>query len=132
MELVEAGYSPREEWYDLKTVEGGRVQVRRMNHGESNEFTDLRMSFIPMQTEEDSEESGARARTTVKLSRHYSFSRFVLDHNLGKDGRKFDFKKRRDVDDLDAAVGDEIAQLIDDHNESPIESQGGLPNSEES
>lgn len=132
MELIEAGYRPREEWYDLESVEGGRVRIRKLNHGESNELTDLRMSFVPMADEENDGEMATRAKTTLKLSRHFSFSKCIVEHNLGHDGKAFDFSKRRDVDDLDSNVGDEIARLIDKHNASPIEGDGGLPNFEES
>ena len=127
MELVEAGFKPREKVFDLESVEGGQVTLRRMNHGESNELTDLRLALRLTSDEDES----ASAKTTIKLSRHYSFSRSIVDHNLSYKGKKFDFKKRRDVDNLDPVIGDEIANLIDDHNES-IEGTSDIPNSEES
>ena len=128
MELVEAGFKPVEKTYELEKVEGGWVSLRRLNHGQSNELTDLRLMFVPG---DDDEEESARARTSIKVGRHYSFSHCIVDHNLGADGRKFDFKKRRDVDNLDPMIGDEVADLIDKHNET-IEESGDLPNSSES
>lgn len=129
MELVEAGFKPRQETYELESVPGGYVELKRLNHGESNELTDLRLAYIPAKSDDDDDVSGA-AKTTIRLSRHYSFSRSIVDHNLGKNGKKFNFKKRRDVDDLDPVIGDEIAQLIDKHNETMEENE--IPNSSKS
>jgi hypothetical protein len=129
MTLVEAGFQPREQRYDLETVEGGWVELRRMNHGESNELAGLRVTF-QLRSEDEDQEAAASARTTIKLSRHYSFNRVIKDHNLASKGKKFDFSKRRDVDTLDAVIGDEIARLIDKHNET-LEETGGSPNSKE-
>ena len=127
MELVEAGFRPSEQTYELKSIAGGQVTLRRMNHGESNELTDLRLS-LQLTSDEEQEPS---AKTTIRLGRHYSFSRCIVDHNLSHKGKKFDFKKRRGVDDLDPVVGDEIADLIDTHNEK-IEGTSDIPNSEKS
>lgn len=128
MELVEAGFKPVEKTYELDTINDGWVTLRRLNHGQSNELTDLRLMFVPS---EDEAEESATARTSIKVGRHYSFSHCIVDHNLGVNGRKFDFKKRRDVDGLDPVIGDEVADLIDKHNET-IEESGDLPNSKES
>ena len=129
-ELVEASFKPREEQFDLESIGGGWVILRRLNHGDSNELSGLRVAFtIRGQGEEDGDAS-ASARTTIKLSRHYSFSRMIVDHNLAKNGKKYDFAKRRDVDDLDPVIGDEIANFIDQHNET-LEASGDTPNSTE-
>ena len=128
-DLVEASFKPRDERFDLESIKGGWVELARLNHGASNELAGLRVAFTLRGDDEDSERS-ASARTTIKLSRHYSFSRMILDHNLGKKGKKYDFKKRRDVDDLDPVIGDEIANLIDKHNET-LEASGDIPNSNE-
>lgn len=126
-ELVEAGFQPREKTYDLESVEGGWVKLRRMNHGESNELAGLRVAFT-IKGENEDEDSAASARTTIKLSRHYSFGKVILDHNLATKGRQYNFSKRADVDGLDPVIGDEVATLIDKHNES-LEESGGIPNS---
>lgn len=129
MELVEAGFKPNQETYELKSVEGGVVTLRRLNHGESNELTDLRLS-LQLNTADDDEERETSAKTTIRLSRQYSFNKAIVDHNLARNGKKFNLKKRRDVDELDPLIGDEIAELIDKHNEK-IEGTDDIPNSEE-
>jgi hypothetical protein len=132
MTLVEAGFQPREQEFPLDTVEGGWVRLRRMNHGESNELAGLRVAFQIRGNDGEDEDDprSASARTTIKLSRHYSFARVILDHNLGAKGKQLDFKKRRDVDNLDPVIGDEIANLIDKHNET-LEDSVDIPNSNE-
>ena len=125
MELVEAGFKPDVKTFELEAIQGGWVELVRLNHGESNELTDLTLQFTPAEEEDTS----GQARTTTKIGRHYSFSHCIRDHNLGHDGKKCDFKKRRDVDELDPVVGDEIARLIGNHNESLDE--GDIPNSNE-
>lgn len=128
-DIVEAGYQPREQIYDLETIEGGWVKLRRMDHGESNELSGLRVAF-QLKGDNEDEDAAASARTTIKLSRHYSFGKVILDHNLGTKGKLYDFKKRRDVDNLDPVIGDEVANLIDKHNET-LEATGDIPNSNE-
>ncbi len=128
-DLVEASFKPREQDFPLESVKGGWVKLRRLNHGDSNELAGLRVAFT-LRGEDEDKEASASARTTIKLSRHYSFSRMIVDHNLAKSGKKYDFKKRRDVDDLDPVIGDEIANLIDEHNET-LEASGDIPNSKE-
>ncbi len=128
-DLVEASFKPREEQFDLESIEGGWVKLRRLNHGDSNELAGLRVAFT-LKGEDEDRDASASARTTIKLSRHYSFSRMVVDHNLAKSGKKYNFEKRRDVDDLDPVIGDEIANLIDKHNET-LEASGDTPNSSE-
>ena len=129
MELVEAGFKPNEETYELKSIAGGSVTLRRLNHGESNELTDLRLS-LQLNTADDDDERETSAKTTIRLSRQYSFARAIVDHNLAHKGKKFNLNKRRDVDSLDPVVGDEIAELIDKHHER-IEGSDDIPNSEE-
>lgn len=130
MEIVEAGFRQSEKTYELESIEGGWVTLKRLNHGQSNELADLRLTFVPGRGEGE-DENTATARTSIKIGRHYSFSRCISNHNLGADGKKFDFSKRRDVDALDPTIGDEVADLIDKHNET-IEGTGDIPNSSES
>ena len=110
-ELVDVGFRPREHIYDLEEMPGAWVELRRLDHGQSNELTDVRLAFV---AGEDEEEGQARLRS--KSGRHYQFARCIVDHNLSADGKKLDFSKRRDVDKIDPVVGDEIANLIDEHN----------------
>ena len=119
--LVEAGFRSREKRYDLKTLEGGWVKLKRMNHGHSNELTDLRLSF------EASKEGSGKATISTKVGRHFAFEHSIVDHNLGSDGKKYDFARPEDVDALDPNYGDEISDLIDSHQE--LVSGSELPNS---
>ena len=122
--LVEVGFVQREQTYDLEKWDGVWVTIRRLSHGKSNELSDLRLAFTPGEEEEDK----GQARLQSKSSRHFAFKSAIVDHNMAIGGRKLDMSKRRDVDSIDPIVGDEIAQLIDDHQEK----LGDNPNSDAS
>ena len=124
-DLVEAGFKPREKRYDLEMIEGGWVKLRRMSHGSANELTDVRLSF-----ESGKGKGQAKARLSTVTGRQFQFEKAVVDHNLGDNGRKYNFSKPEDVDALDPSIGDEIAQLIDDHQD--LVEDDDIPNSEAS
>ena len=125
-ELVEAGFKPREKRYDLESLEGGWIRLRRMDHGHANELTDIRLSFV----QEEKAEGGGKATISTKAGRQFSFEHAVVDHNLSSGGKKCDFKNPKDVDALDPVCGDEIANLIEQHQE--LVEEADLPNSEAS
>ncbi len=110
-ELVEVGFRPREKHYDLEEMAGAWVELRRLDHGQSNELTDVRLAFVAGEEEEE-----GQARLRSKSGRHFQFSRCIVNHNLAIKGQKLDFSKRRDVDRIDPVIGDEVANLIDEHN----------------
>jgi len=126
-QVVEARHRPNKKVFQLETVVNGFVELRRLNHGESNELSDQRLAFYASQ-EDDSQ---GKASIQTKIGRQYSFKKCIIGHNLGHGGKLFDFSKRRDVDDLDPVIGDEIAGLIEAHNET-LEESGEAPKSQES
>lgn len=111
--LVEATARPSEQKYPLTSLDGGWVLLRRLTHGEANERLDKVITFVPGK---DGEEDRTLISTT--RARHHDFAACVVDHNLGIDGRKADFRKSDDVDALDQAWGDEIHELITKHNDA--------------
>lgn len=125
-QIVEAGHRPSRKIFPLETVKEGYVELRRLSHGESNELSDQRLAFYA--SEEDGQ---GKASIQTKVGRHFSFKKCIVDHNLGAGGKRFNFDKRRDVDDLDPVIGDEIAGLIEKHNET-LEETGEAPKSQES
>ena len=129
MSVVEAGFKPREKRYDLDTVEDGWVKLRRMSHGSANELTDIRLSFVQDESTGKGKGKG-KAKISTVTGRQYQFDKAVVDHNLGHDGKPYDFAKPEDVNDLDPTIGDEIAELIDDHQD--LVKDDDIPNSEAS
>ena len=52
-ELVEVGFKPREKRYELEEWTGAWVDLRRLDHGQSNELTDVRLAFVPGEENEE-------------------------------------------------------------------------------
>lgn len=112
-ELVNARSTSTEKTFDLESVDGGWVTIRRLKHGESTERLDEILSFRP----------GVSADTTVRVlsnwkARIFDFSHCIVDHNLGDEsgGTKFDFSKEADVYELAEDIGDEIQGIINGHH----------------
>lgn len=119
--LVAAKAIMVEKRYDLETCPGGWVKLRRFKHGESSARTDQAMTFT-------GGEEGGQANLSTRRIRLFDFAKAIVDHNLSDGQRKYDFTKPADVDDLESAIGDEIARLIEKHNE--VLTVGDIPNSD--
>lgn len=127
-ELVNAKARPREEVYDLKSLPGGWVKIRRFNHGER---IDRLSKVLVMSVEGDEEDASPEARINHLAARQHDFAHAILDHNLGDgNGYKYNFKKKEDVMAIDGEVGDEIDDLIQIHQAVIPDSE--VPNSERS
>jgi hypothetical protein len=100
------------EKFDLKSCDGGFVELRRMTYGEKLERRQISMDMY-------GEGSGKQARVQMDLAASktalFEFSRLVLDHNLeDENGTKLNLKSPTDLSRLDPRIGDEIEQLIAD------------------
>ncbi len=124
MSLVNAEARPSVERYELTSIEGGWIKVRRFDHGERID----RLSKILVMGIDDDGERGS-ATINHRASRLHDFEKAIVDHNLGnKDGRKYNFSKAEDVFGLDPTIGDEIDDIISDHQEAIPEAD--IPKSE--
>jgi hypothetical protein len=99
---------------DLKTLEGGYVQLRKLTYGEMLKRRDMAVRAS----------SGRGRDVNIDFQQLevavYEFSHAVVDHNLeDEDGNKLDLSKRSIVESLDPIVAQEIEQLIDDMNQLP-------------
>jgi hypothetical protein len=114
---------------DLKTCPGGYVEARRMSYGELMTSQDLayQVQMRASQENPDDPEMGVTMSRIAVVE--FQMKTCILDHNLdGDNGQKLDFKQARDVHLLDANVGQEIVQILDNmHNW-----QRQFPNSERS
>lgn len=126
MAIVEAAAKAHEKKYDLESVAGGWVKLRRLTHGEANERNDKVLTFVPPDPS-DPEAEGV-TRISTQRARQHDFALCVVDHNLGRGGVLYNFEAGVDVDALDQAIGDEVGELIQKHNE-PIDMETDLPNS---
>lgn len=126
--------------FELKTLpaqaeeESGWVQMRRMSYGELLQSQDMAYQ-VQVQTNTD---SGDEPEMGVKVTRSaisaFQLKTCVLDHNLEDDnGRKLNFGSTEDVESLDAAVGQELSDLIDKmHDWSKSFPNSGKPSASES
>jgi hypothetical protein len=116
------------EHFDLETVEGGWVELRRLSYGEK-----LRKDADAMQMKFDTQgmASGDGAVASIAMVNEAvtlrEFALCIMDHNLDDGGndevdppvapRKLNFGKPVDVRSLDPRTGDEISGLINKLND---------------
>lgn len=124
-ELVNAKARIIEQTYQLKSLPGGWVKVRRFTHGERKARLDHILSY-----HSGGEDEGGMAKISQAIGAQYDFEHAIVDHNLGDGDRKYDFTKKADVWALDPEVGDEITDIINVHQEVIPETE--LPKSEAS
>jgi hypothetical protein len=123
-QLVNAKARPSEATYNLESIEGGWIKVRRFTHGERVD----RLGMILVMGISDDKEGG-EAKIDHKAARLHDFDKAIIDHNLGDgNGKKYDFSKQQDVFDIDPTIGDEIDDLIGTHQEAIPADE--VPNSE--
>jgi hypothetical protein len=107
------------ETFDLKTLVGGTVTLRRMSYGEWLERQGMAMDVSMTGRPGDAQNAEMKigmAQTKVTI---FEFAKCIVDHNLeDHDGQKLDFAKKANVcvQLLDPKVGQEIGQLIDGMN----------------
>ncbi len=110
-----AGVSTATEHFDLKTVEGGFVELRRMTYGEKLTRQDMVKLSLEMGKGKDIKGEMAMAN---KMVTHSDFMNCIIAHNLEKDenGTPFNFRDYNDFIRLDPRVGEEIDKLINSMN----------------
>ena len=110
-----AGVSTATEHFDLKTVEGGFVELRRMTYGEKLARQDMVKLSLEMGKGKDIKGEMAMAN---KMVTHSDFMNCIIEHNLEKDknGTPFNFRDYNDFIRLDPRVGEEIDRLINSMN----------------
>ncbi len=117
-EVVEAKAKAREKRYPLESVKNGYVKLRRLTHGEANERNDKVLTFVP--PDPDDPNSEGTTHISTQRARQHDFALCIVEHNLGTGGVLYDFKRPADVDALDQDIGDEVGNLVQEHNE-PID-----------
>lgn len=111
------------EHFDLKTCEGGFVELRRLSYGEKMKRQE--MSFgAAMKV--DSGRKQRSAEMTMDMAQtaatEFEFKACIVDHNLEDDtGAKLDFKNAAHIHLLDPRIGEEISNYINDMNNAPVD-----------
>jgi hypothetical protein len=102
--------------YDLKSLPGGFVELRRMTYGEY-----LKRQGMAMDMQMRSEGRGKGNVMDIDLGQQkvteFEFSKCIASHNLEDDqGNPLDFRSSGHVHMLDPRIGQEIGDLIDKLN----------------
>lgn len=100
------------ERFDLETLPGGYVVIRRMSYGEKLARQD---NILSMRTSKETE--GVEFSMLNKNAALHDFSNLVIEHNItDENDRPLNFKDAKDIFALDPRIGDEIGQKIDSIN----------------
>lgn len=100
----------------LKTVEGGRVVIRRMSWGEKLKRQGMITGF-KMDMGGKRDDMKAEIDIFQEAVSHWEFANLIVEHNLtDANDRPLNFKNISDQDSLDPRVGEEIQRYIDDLN----------------
>ena len=102
---------------DLKSVEGGWVELRRMTYGQKLQRQSEAKLGIDMSSK--SKDIKGELAMVTKKAIYDEYKNCVVDHNLFKDFEetaKFNFANPQDVDFLDPRIGEEINKHISDLN----------------
>lgn len=104
------------EHFDLKTLPGGYVRIKRMTHGEKlarRAFT----SKMLMEADRGSRSMRGEIDLFKEETSFYDFAHCVVDHNLtDADERPLQFKNPADVRKLEGRIAEEIERYIDSIN----------------
>ena len=111
--------------YDLKTLEGGYVTLRRLTYGEFLQRRQMTTSMRLQAGQSDEGFSGEMDLVNYKAV-EFEFKHCIIDHNLeDEEGKQLDFKRPGTLDRLNPKVGEEIGSYIDKMNQyNEAEHQG--------
>jgi len=103
------------EEFNLKSLEGGYVVIRRMTYGEYLQRQQM-TSNMKISNNRESDYAGIMELVN-KNAIAYEFANCITDHNLEDEkGEKLNFAKPGQVDRLPAKLGNEINTLINKLN----------------
>src|SRR5690349_6893897 len=111
------------EKFDLKTLPGAFVVLRRMSYGQILERRALmKLTFTSQGTGKSAEGEIAMANRAINL---FEFRHCVVEHNLERvEGQLLNLNNAQDVDSLDPKVGQEVEKLIESLNNLEDEDSG--------
>lgn len=113
--------------HHLVTLSGAWVDLRRLSFGEKQMRQDMAMKMAFAGGGNTKEDVSAVAEMSAAEVAYFEFSRCIVDHNLYYDDEeteKMDFTKRRDFEQLDPRVGDEIDSEISHMNNFDVTDLG--------
>jgi hypothetical protein len=118
------------ETFELKSVPGGTVEVRRMTYGQHLYRQSIAARMLML--DEKKHEAQGEIKPMQEAVALWEFANLVGEHNLtDEDGKLLNFKNPSDVRRLEGRVGDEISSYIDKlNNFKDVEEGNSLDGSE--
>lgn len=104
--------------FDLKTLAGGQVTLRRMSYGKYLERQQLAMTMAIEQAEKKGQMGDVKVDMNTAAVAYFEFKECIVDHNLtDHDDQPLDFRKPHTITLLDPRIGQEIGDHIREMNE---------------
>jgi len=123
--MPKAVVSQDTERFDLKTLDGAFVELRRLSYGEMLRSRDQAQSIRPTGDEGDNGQGEMEGVFHISKVTEFRFSKAIMDHNLeDESGRKLNLSSKQDLVRLDPRIGGEIEDLIIAMNEPPTKEEG--------
>lgn len=122
------------EHFDLKSLEGGFVELRRLDYGQMMRRQEMAADMV-MKSDQGSRRARNNTEAIVKMMQtvvtEFEFAHCVVDHNLeDESGNKLNFTMKGTVSLLDPRIGQEISELIDDMNQFQADTEDLVEGSE--
>jgi hypothetical protein len=126
--MPKATVSVQPQYYELKSLEGGYVKLRRMTFGERLHRQDIAMTMSMQQDNRNRGQGKMEIKQAQTSVGQFEFSTCVVEHNLEKeDGQPMNFRNGTDFHLLDGRIGEEISSYIEEMHDWEAE----VPNSSE-
>lgn len=123
--MVVASVSTVPKRFELKTLEGGYVVLRRMSYGEKTHRQEMATKQAATPGDDGKVAKLDIALMTTMVA-EWEFGNLIVEHNLEiEEGVPFVFNRRGDLQRLDPRVGDEINGYIADMNNYEEDDQMG-------
>jgi len=132
--MPRATVSTEPEHFELKTVPGGFVELRRMPYGKYLTRQEMALKLqVRGSSRQNVEGEMAMANKVVSV---FEFKECIVNHNLTDDNdNPLDFRSPVTLEMLDPRVGDEIGQHINEMHQFDLgnseSASGSLPSGEE-
>jgi hypothetical protein len=119
-----ATVSQKTERKDLKTLEGGFVELKQLSFDQILERRDkaMRMSMEQKPNRKKDDTARVEFESAMQWDRFFTFSTCIVDHNLeDENGKPLNFNNRMTLKALDPKIGSEIEKYIEEMNEDEDE-----------
>ena len=117
--------------FDLQTLPGGWVELRRMSFGQKNARVDIAMKMAFEGSGGSSQDTKATMAASTEAATQFEFKSCIVDHNLYADDAetvKLNLANSKDLQQLDPRIGEEIQTLITNMNNYEPEELSKLKN----